>query len=265
MSIIPTKTQLPAVELIYLEDIDAAGIHIRGLASLLGCHPQTVQDQLKGVKPGDQLEAQVETVGGVQGVNFVLEQGVIQLLKSIRRNTRIKPETREAAEDLYDRFAIAGFKLYTMLQVAPEVLKAKVDRHLEEVEILRLRDSILEKEQYLLDKRDWVARNLPEPVQQRILGYTEVKTVEYRDRVIRDEEIVNDGSTLNKTALCRRYGFLRKGKPDYKLLNQYLEDLGPECFEQSVRFVENLEVRREALRELDSIVQSGERQQWLGE
>lgn len=266
MSIIPTKTQLPAVELIYLEDIDAAGIHIRGLASLLGCHPQTVQDQLKGVKPGDQLEAQVETVGGVQGVNFVLEQGVIQLLKSIRRNTRIKPETREAAEGLYDRFAVAGFKLYTMLQVAPEVLKAKVDRHLEEVELEKLRGENLRLEKDLVQFKHYVVTALPEPQQQKILGYERVVEIEYRDRVIQGDDVIDDGSTLNKTALCHRLGFLTgKGKPDFKRLNQYLDRLPSEAFRLSIRPVENREVYREWLPELEELIERSERQRWLGE
>lgn len=163
------------------------------------------------------------------------------------------------------RYFIEAEKTLKIVQRLDPELVLKAEMIKDEARCLELRQDVVKAEQYLLDKRDWIVRTLPEVQQQRILGYTEVKTVEYRDRVIRDEEIVNDGSTLNKTALCRRYGFLRKGKPDYKLLNQYLEDLGPECFEQSVRFVENLEVRREALRELDSIVQSGERQQWLGE
>jgi hypothetical protein len=123
---IPTQTQIPGVELIYLEDRDVAGIHYSGLARLIGCNKQTITDAVEGVKQELVVKAEIQTSGGLQGVNFILEQGVVEILKKIRRSSRIKKETRDAAEDLYDRFAIAGFKLYAMLQVAPEVLKEKL-------------------------------------------------------------------------------------------------------------------------------------------
>jgi hypothetical protein len=95
----------------------------------LDCHQQTILNALEGVNLENTVEVQVQTGGGLQGVNFILEAGVVQVLKTIRRSSRIKKETRESAEDLYDRFAVAGFKLYAMLQVAPEALKEMVDRH----------------------------------------------------------------------------------------------------------------------------------------
>jgi|GEM_PF-3631424 len=80
-----------------------------------------------------------------------------------------------------------------------------------------------EADERLLMFRHVIATTMPEPVQQKILGYSEVKTVEYRDRVIHDDDIIRDGSTINKTEMCRRLNFLTKGgSPDYKRLNRFL-------------------------------------------
>jgi len=223
-SIVPTQTSIPGVELIYLKERDAAGIHVRGLARMLDCDPKTVQRAVEGVTIEDKVEAEIETGGGIQGVTFILESGVIKVLKEIRRSTRTKKETRDTAEDLYDRFAVAGFKLYAMLKVAPDELKAKVDKHIEDLEILKLKQEVLKLEKDLLDKRDWIVRTLPESAQQKILGYTEVKVVEIRDRVLHDEDVIRDGSTINKTDMCRQLGLLTKsGSPDYKRLNKFLQ------------------------------------------
>jgi hypothetical protein len=58
------------------------------------------------------------------------------------------------------------------------------------------------------------------------LGVTEVKAIEYRDRIISDNKLINDSDTINKTELCKRYGILtRNGKPDYKKLNDTLTNI----------------------------------------
>lgn len=265
-NIVPTQTSVPGVELIYLKDQDVAGIHGRGLAKLLGCPPMTIQRLVEGVTFEHLLEVEIQTGGGIQGVTFILESGVIQILKAIRRSGRIKQTTKDAAEDLYDRFAVAGFKLYTMLKVAPEALKEKVDRHVEELEVLRMRQEVLKLEKELLDKRDWIVRTLPEPQQQKILGYATIERVEYRDRVIHNDDIVNDGSTTTKSELCHRYKFLtRNGKPDYRKLNAYLEQLPSEAFDTSVRFLENNELRRDWIPQLDRLIDCSDRNLYIGE
>ncbi len=264
-SIVPTQTNVPGIELVYLEDRDAAGIHFRGLAKIVDCNAQTISDAAKGVKDEDIVELEIQTAGGLQRVKFVLENGVVQILETII-DSRCKKETRDNAKDLYRRFAKAGFKLYTMLQVAPEVLKTQVDRHVEEMEILRLRKEVLSLEKDLLDKRDWIVRTMPEPIQQKILGYNEIERIEYRDRILHNDDMINDGSTATKTELCRRYGLTTKnGKPDYKALNQFLERLPAEAFETSVRFQENNELRRDWIRKLDQLIKDGNRNLYLGE
>jgi phage antirepressor YoqD-like protein len=127
-NIVPTtETNIPGVELIYLEDLDVAGIHIRGLARLLDCDMSLVRRLLEGEAFKHILEAQIQTPGGIQGAVFILEEGVVEVLEKIQDSARIKQETRDAARNLYRQFAKAGFKLYTMLHVAPHKLKQKVD------------------------------------------------------------------------------------------------------------------------------------------
>lgn len=105
--------------LIYLKEERVAGIHMRGLARLLGCDVSAIKYASVAVSECDILKREMPTAGGVQGVLFVLEPGVRSILKHIRRGN-FAQETKDAAEDLYDRFAEAGFKLYVMLKVAPE-------------------------------------------------------------------------------------------------------------------------------------------------
>lgn len=143
----------------------------------------------------------------------------------------------------------------------------------QEIELERLRNEgrglELQKNQVelqILQFRDYVTKALPEPVQQKILGYAEVKVVEYRDRILHNDDVVNDGSTATKTELCHRYGLkTRAGKPDYKALNERLAELPSEAFSTSVRLQENNELRREYLHPIDRIVDNGPRTGWLGE
>jgi hypothetical protein len=112
------------VELVYLKDWDVAGVHMRGLAKMIGCDVMTVKRAAEGVTQTDLVELEMPTAGGSQGVTFILEKGVIQVLKTLRRSGCAQ-RTRDAADDLYDKFAMAGFKLYAMYKAAPEELAAK--------------------------------------------------------------------------------------------------------------------------------------------
>ena len=108
-----------------------------------------------------------------------------------------------------------------------------IPKALEEIEVLKLRVKLVtmerEKaiaEQKLLDTRHYLTTALPKVVSDRILGITEVKEIEYRDRIISDNKLINDSDTINKTELCKRYGILtRNGKPDYKKLNDTLTNI----------------------------------------
>ena len=119
------RTQMAdGVELIYLKDWDVAGTSISGLAKMLGCDAKTVSRACTSLTQTETVNAEITTDAGLRSVTFILEKGVIQVLKTIRRSNCAQL-TRDAAEDLYDKFAEAGFKLYAMYKAAPEELRAK--------------------------------------------------------------------------------------------------------------------------------------------
>lgn len=133
-------------------------------------------------------------------------------------------------------------------------------------ETLKLRKEVVMLEKALLDKREYIATALPRPIGDRILGITTISEPEYRDRIIKDGQILNDGSTVNKTTLCHRYGILTKnGKPDYKKLNQHLGKMPSESFKEASVIQENQELKRDFLPILDKLIEQNERQMWIGE
>lgn len=164
------------------------------------------------------------------------------------------------------RYFIEAEKTLKIVQRLDPELVLKAEMIKDQIELAKLQAQAAQAQQNLVQFNHYVVTALPEPQQQKILGYSEVKTVEYRDRVIQGDDVIDDGNTLNKTALCHRLGFLTgKGKPDFKRLNQYLDRLPSEAFRLSIRPVENREVYREWLPELEELIERSERQRWLGE
>lgn len=151
-----------------------------------------------------------------------------------------------------------------------------VERHAPEVateiEILKLQLEIATQEaiaktadEKAISLRHTIVTTCPEIVQQKVLGYQTIERVEYRDRIVANDDIVRDGSTANKTELCRRYNlYSRTGAPNYKLLNGLLERLPPEAFRLTASIRESTELDREFLPELDAIYEQ-QRQLNLGE
>lgn len=122
----------------------------------------------------------------------------------------------------------------------------------------------------LVQFRNTVVKTCPEVVQQKILGYSEVKTIEYRDRIIKDDDVINDGGTVTKAELCKRYGIVtRKGSPDYKRLNAIIEDAGlldePEAWQMSVYIQENQQLKRDYISRLDNYFDSMPRTKYIVE
>lgn len=150
----------------------------------------------------------------------------------------------------------------TSIEINPvEEMKLKI-------ELAKLENGKAQAELKLIQLRQYVATALPEPVQQKVLGYSTVKEIEYRDRIIQGNEIINDGSTINKTALCKRYGFMTKsGNPDYAKLKKHLDSLKiPDYAWENVPSVrDNQELRRDYLGELDKMIMDDSRQLWFGE
>lgn len=144
-----------------------------------------------------------------------------------------------------------------------------------EIEILQLKLQLVQAEtqkaiaeKSILDTRHLIVSTCPEPVQQKIFGYSVVEKIEYRDRVILGSDVINDGRTINKTALCNRYGFVNKnGNPDYAKLKRHLDSLRiPDYAWESVPIVrENQELKRDYLEVLDKMILDDSRQLWFGE
>ena len=171
-----------------------------------------------------------------------------------------------------DAVKLAKHYFVTKTRAAELVIPAAI----EEIEILKLRVELAsverEKsiaEQKLLDTRHYIATALPEPVQQKVLGYSTIKLVEYRDRIISAGELINEGDTINKTELCRRYGILtRNGKPDYKKLNDTLSQvkLPGDALKLVPVIRDNAEIKRDYLPQLDKLfLDKASRQLYIGE
>jgi phage regulator Rha-like protein len=192
--------------------------------------------------------ATFETAGGSQQISFaLLSEPQATFVMTLSRNT---PEVIDAKADLVDAFDKAK-------SIIKNVIPTQNDR-IRELELeIRLREAEADSarsQQRLLDTRSYIVTALPEPVQQKILGYTEVKTIEYRDRVIKDQDVVRDGNTVNKTAPCKRLRFFTKnGKPDYKRLNNFLVacNLPESAWQLTAAIQENLELTREAAAEVE--------------
>ncbi len=152
-------------------------------------------------------------------------------------------------------------------KLAPDIAQKIEYQHLIN-EGLRLEAQKISSELALLQFRKLVTDIAPEIIQQKILGYTEIKHIEYRDRLIKDEEMINDGSTVTKTELCRRYGLTTpKGKPDYKRLNYLIDDAGlnddPEYWDEAFSIRQDKQLKREAVPVLDDYYKSSPRQPYL--
>lgn len=207
--------------------------------------------------------ATFETAGGSQQVSFaLLTEPQATFVMTLSRNT---PEVIEAKADLVTAFEKAK-------QIISTVIPAQSDRIRElelEIQLRNAEADSARSQQKLLDTRHYITTALPEPVQQKILGYSEVKIVEYRDRVYHDDDLVRDGSTVNKTTLCKRLKFFtRNGKPDYKRLNDFLTacNLPPSAWQLTAAIQENLELTSEAALEVERRwAASSVRDRYLGE
>jgi phage regulator Rha-like protein len=123
-------------------------------------------------------------------------------------------------------------------------------------------------QQKLLDTRHYIVTALPEPVQQKILGYQIVEKIVEKKVVYKESEFIRNDSTVNKTSLCKRYGIMSKsGSCDYKRLNKILAtaNLPSEAWLEVKDIQKNNELKVEYLNILDNLVIQDSRQLWIGE
>jgi len=148
-------------------------------------------------------------------------------------------------------------------QVEDSVNMMNLKIELAKVEAMRARS-----EEKILSIRQYVVQCCPETVQQKILGFTEVKTVEYRDRVLHNDQVIRNGETISKTEMCRRLGFISKtGSPNYKRLNQFLinAQVPQDAWTLTASIRENEELRIERWAEIERKFFDGDRDLFVGE
>jgi hypothetical protein len=205
------------------------------------------------------------------------EEGFDYLRSTVRNGKRGQPrQSRFLTVAALERFCLAAHtsqgdvvrELYRQAKAKWDIVQKIAPEVAAEAELMHLKIELAKIEAQketaiasgkqadlqLVQFRHIVITTMPEPVQQKILGYTEIKTVEYRDRVVKDEDVVRDGNTVNKTALCKRLGFFTKnGKPDYKRLNNFLVacQLPKSAWQLTAAIQENLELTRDAAAEVE--------------
>lgn len=178
--------------------------------------------------------------------------------------------------DAIRQYFIECEKRWNLVQQHHPEVAVEIDAKAQEMEMLRLKNQNLALEAQIkktdleiLKFRHTVTSTCPEIVQQKVLGYQLVEKTEYRDRIINDGKVINDGNSVGKGELCRRYGFLTKsGSPDYKRLNAYLQsaDLPAEAWKEVGYVRNNEELDRAYLPQLDRIIfDKSDRQLWLVE
>jgi hypothetical protein len=263
------------VVLYWVEELGVAGIHVRGLASLLDCNAGNL-NKLLGCVDISFLEVEVVTAGGVQGVYLMPGKELAKALRAISRS-KSKAAMRDRADDLRDRLVEAGFNISVMMNLAPAELAARAVSHLDkQLELARIENEgkAIERDTELIRERTqnfrhYLVTALPKPTADRILGTTVVHEIEYRDRIVKEKVVINDGSTINKTEICKLFGITTKsGSADFKALNRKLSELRlPEsAWEETDVIQTNRELKREYLPQLErSLYTAAQRQLWIGE
>lgn len=220
------------------------------------------RDGLKALKKGKQFSSEM-----MKTPNGGRSSELINLSVDGFKHFCLMADTK-AGEAVRQYFIEAEKKWRLVQQVAPVVA--------EEVEVLALKIELAKieaqkaaLEDKTLSLRHYVVTALPKPTADRILGITEVKEIEYRDRIVKDNHVINGGGTINKTEICKRFGILTKnGKPDYARLNRELLAIGlpDRAWEEAEVVQTNRELKREYLDILDRALYTAEqRQLWMGE
>jgi hypothetical protein len=177
----------------------------------------------------------------------------------------------QQGRDVRELYRQAKAKWDIVQKIAPEVASEVEMMHLK-IELAKIESqketAIAAGKQadvQLVQFRHIVTTTMPEPIQQKILGYTEVKTVEYRDRVIKEEEVVRDGSTISRTEACKRLGIMKEKVADCKTLDNLLARLPSDATRLSAVVQEYREVDVAYLAELAELWGSSNRNLYIGE
>lgn len=146
-------------------------------------------------------------------------------------------------------------------QVSPQVATEVDVLHLQ-IELATIEAKRLQAERELIGFRHSIVSMCPEPIQQKILGYKEIKTTEYVDRTILPSGQVNDGVGI--TYLQKRYGF-KSTKEAWAVLDSVGCGKDSDVWIHQLKAVESSVIDRKILSDIDALVIDATRQRNIGE
>lgn len=203
-------------------------------------------------------------------------QGILYLISSIGTSGRPKEQislsvpglehlclmadTPEGHE-IREYFRDARSKWELTKQVSPEIAHEVEVLHLQ-IQLATIEAKKIEAERDLISFRHSIVSMCPEPVQQKILGYTEVKTTEYIDRTILPSGQVNSGVGI--TYLQKRYGF-KTTKEAWAVLDSVNCGKDSDIWRSQLTAVESSVIDRSILSDIDALISDATRQKWVGE
>lgn len=154
----------------------------------------------------------------------------------------------------------------TSLEIDPfEEMKLKVELARLEAEKEKAIASAKQSELALTQFRHSITLTCPEPVQQKVLGYSEVTKVEYRDRFIKNDEVLDDKGGYGITNIQKRYGF-KSTKQAWDWLNSVGYGKDSEYWDKGIYIREGAKLSYAAIAHLDEIFAGANcRQLYLGE
>lgn len=142
----------------------------------------------------------------------------------------------------------------------------------EEIEILKLQNEGLrlqaevnQSSLALHQFRHLITTTCPEPIQQKVLGYQTVEKIEYRDRVIKDDEILDNIGGYGISAIQKRYGF-KSTKQAWAWLESFGYGKDSEHWDKGIYIREGAKLSYAAIAHLDELYAGSNcRQMYLGE
>lgn len=158
----------------------------------------------------------------------------------------------------------------TSLEIDPIAeMKLKIELARLETQKEQYRAFAAKNEKETLELRKHITKDLPKPVADRILGVTEVKEIEYRDRTFLEEDLVNDGSTITQSELCRHLGFVKNEKAQIARLKKFFKESGIDrdqsFWTKTSNVITHRQIRKEKLEEIEELHNRSVRQMFLAE
>lgn len=217
--------------------------------------------ELKSLKKGNQFSTEMlKTAGGGRSSEL------INLSVDGLKHFCLMADT-EAGEAIRNYF-IEAEKKWKLVQLTAPAVAQEVEILAMRIELAKIEERKTLAENNLLAFRHVIVATMPEHKQKIVLGFEMVEKIEYRDRVIANNRVIDEGETINKTSLCDRYDIkTRNGKPDYKRLNALIEGakLPTSAWKETKTIQSDYQLRRDYLDRLDRHITGTSQQMYLGE